>query len=435
VDQLLKNIEDIREDSYNTSFGTVKEVVGDNIVGTKLNVAVNDIVKIKNNNGESFLAMVIGFKNDDFYLNSFEELKNIRQYDKIYKIKNGLSIDFSEDLIGRVVNALGKPIDFKNDIISNKREVNISKKAIDPLKRSPINEVFSTGVKAIDGLLTSGKGQKIGIFAGSGVGKSTLLSMIVKNSEADIKIIGLVGERGREIPEFIEHNLNNDLTDTIVVAATSDESALMRKYASFTATTLAEEFRDQGKSVLLIIDSITRVAQAQREIGLSVGEPPAARGYPPSVFSLLPKVLERAGNNDKGSITAFYTVLIDADNTNDPIADQTRSILDGHIILDRKLTEQGLYPPINVLKSASRVISSVLTREEVNKTVIIRQYLSLLEENDALIKIGAYKPGTDRDLDKAMQLKSILIDFLKQNVNESYTFKDIINEVDRITQY
>jgi flagellum-specific ATP synthase len=369
---------------------------------------------------------------DDFFINVFEEIYNVQQHDKIFKEKNGLTIGFSSDLLGRVINTFGYPIDNRPDKIRVEREVPISKKAIEPLKRKSIDTVFSTGVKTIDGLLTVGRGQKVGIFAGSGVGKSTLLSMIVKNSDADIKIIALVGERGREVPEFLEHNLGNDLTNTIVVVATSDESALMRKYASMTATTLAEEFRDQGKNVLLIMDSITRVAQAQREIGLSIGEPPAARGYPPSVFSLLPKILERAGISEKGSVTAFYTVLIDADNTNEPVADQARSILDGHIILDRKFTEKGIYPPINVLKSASRVMSNIVEEDFLRRANKIRSYIALLEENETLLRIGAYKSGMDKELDTALMLKGSINQFLKQGTRESSSFSETKTIIENI---
>ncbi len=429
-----KNLKNLNINMNTIRFGTIKSIIGDNIVGTMLNVAINDIVKIKNKSGKEFLGMVIGLDNDDFFINTFEELYNVQQHDKIYKEKNGLSIGFSKDLVGRIVNTFGVPID-NGPKIRNTRDVGISRKAIAPLEREPIKDVFVTGVKAIDGFLTSGKGQKVGIFAGSGVGKSTLLSMIVKNSEADIKIIAMVGERGREVPEFIEHNLGGDLTNTILVVATSDESALMRKYAAMTATTLAEEFRDMGKDVLLIMDSITRVAQAQREIGLSIGEPPAARGYPPSVFSLLPKILERAGISKLGSITAFYTVLIDADNTNDPIADQSRSILDGHIILDRKLTERGIYPPINVLKSASRVMTNVVDTNYISGVNKLKNYLSLLEENELLLRLNTYKTGADPELDRAIALKVQLNDFLKQGVSQNSTFEGTIGMVNNLAKY
>lgn len=423
MENIKKDLDAMNVGMNTLRFGTIKSIIGDNIVGTKLNVAISDLVKIKNTKGAEFLGMVTGLDGDDFFINVFDEISDVQQHDKIYKTQEGLKVGFSEDLVGRVVNTFCEPIDGKGRIKFD-REVSINRKAISPLDRRPIKEVFATGVKVIDGLLTSGKGQKIGIFAGSGVGKSTLLSMIVKNSHADIKIIAMVGERGREVPEFIEHNLGNDLTDTILVVATSDESALMRKYAAMTATTLAEEFRDMGKDVLLIMDSVTRVAQAQREIGLSIGEPPAARGYPPSVFSLLPKILERAGINDKGSVTAFYTVLIDADNTNEPVADQTRSILDGHIILDRKLTERGLYPPVNVLKSASRVISSVLDDAMLERANTVRRYLSLLEENEIFIKLRQYTPGADPELDRAINIKSQINDFLKQGTGQASTFEE-----------
>jgi flagellum-specific ATP synthase len=272
-------------------------------------------------------------------------------------------------------------------------------------------------------MLTCGKGQKVGIFAGSGVGKSTLMGMIVKGCEAQIKVVALIGERGREIPEFIHYNLNNDLENTIIVTATSDESALMRKYGAFAAMAIAEFFRDKGHDVLLMMDSVTRFAMAQREIGLSSGEPPATRGYPPSVFALLPQLMERAGSNQKGTITAFFTVLVDGDDMTDPIADQSRSILDGHIVLTRELTEQGYYPPIDLLQSASRVIDKVITKEQYESCLRLKRVLSLLKENEVLIRVGAYKAGMDRELDQALSKKEQIRNFLTQTTDQLQDFE------------
>ena len=294
------------------------------------------------------------------------------------------------------------------------------------LERGIIDEKFATGVKSIDAMLTSGKGQKVGIFAGSGVGKSTLMGMIVRGCEAQIKVVALIGERGREIPEFIHYNLDNNLENTVIIAATSDESALMRKYGAFTAMAIAEFFRDKGHDVLLMMDSVTRFAMAQREIGLSTGEPPVSRGYPPSVFALLPQLMERAGNNKKGSITAFFTVLVDGDDMNDPIADQSRSILDGHIVLTRELTEQGFYPPINLLKSASRVMDKVVNKEHYNDFLKLKRVLSLIKENEVLVRVGAYKAGMDPELDNAMAKKEKIREFLTQDTQKIVGFNETV---------
>ena len=278
-------------------------------------------------------------------------------------------------------------------------------------------------------MLTCGKGQKVGIFAGSGVGKSTLMGMIVKGSQAQIKIIALIGERGREIPEFIHYNLDNNLENTVIVTATSDESSLMRKYGAFTAMAIAEFFRDKGHDVLLMMDSVTRFAMAQREIGLSTGEPPGRGGYPPSVFALLPQLMERAGGTPKGTITAFFTVLVDGDDMNDPIADQSRSILDGHIVLTRELTQQGFYPPIDLLQSASRVIDKVVSKEQYNSFLKLKRVLSLIKENEVLIRVGAYTKGMDAELDSALAKKDKIRNFLVQDTTSTYTYDEIINQL------
>ena len=283
-------------------------------------------------------------------------------------------------------------------------------------------------------MLTSGKGQKIGIFAGSGVGKSTLMGMVVKGCEAQIKVVALIGERGREIPEFIHYNLGNNLENTVIIAATSDESALMRKYGAFTAMAIAEFFRDKGHDVLLMMDSVTRFAMAQREIGLSTGEPPVSRGYPPSVFALLPQLMERAGNNSRGSITAFFTVLVDGDDLNDPIADQSRSILDDHIVLTRDLTEQGFYPPVNLLKSASRVMDKVIAKEHYNDFLKLKRVLSLIKENEVLVRVGAYKPGMDKELDDAMKRKDKIREFLTQSAQEKFEYNEIVSLLRKVLQ-
>ncbi len=425
LDALLDSI-DI--DNLIVPFGRIKHISATTITVTGLEVAVGDIVKIESNDlKHTVLGMVATIGDGEFTVVPFSFIEGFRADDKVYLQKEGLSVKCGYGLLGRVVNALGEPIDSKGKITDVEETSSMNKIAITPLERGVIDEKFSTGVKSIDTMLTCGKGQKVGIFAGSGVGKSTLMGMIVKGCEAQIKVIALIGERGREIPEFIHYNLGNKLDNTIIVTATSDESALMRKYGAFSAMAIAEFFRDKGHDVLLMMDSVTRFAMAQREIGLSTGEPPGRGGYTPSVFSLLPQLMERAGNNRKGSITAFFTVLVDGDDMSDPIADQSRSILDGHIVLTRELTEQGFYPPIDILKSASRVMDKVVSKEHFQHFLKLKRVLSLIKENEVLIRVGAYKPGMDKELDQALNKKEQLRTFLTQDLDETLTTDQINN--------
>jgi len=416
----------IKQKPLSRPFGYVKKVNQINIIGEKLNVSIGDLVKIKGEN--EILGMVTSVSEKDFIVTPFSFTEGIKINDKIYLDENGMKIPVGEGLLGRVVDPFMKPIDGKGPILY-KDKYPIMRKPISPLQRRIIKDVFSTGVKTIDGLLTCGKGQKLGIFAGSGVGKSTLMGMIVKGSKADIKVIALIGERGREIPEFIEHNLNGDLTNTVIIAATSDDSPLMRKYGAFSAMAVAEYFKDQNKDVLFIMDSVTRFAMAQREIGLALGEPPTSKGYPPSSIMILPQLMERAGaEKGKGSITAFFTVLVEGDDTSaDPIADQARSILDGHIILDRNLTDKGIYPPINILSSASRVMGNVVDKTHLQKAQKFKSLYSLFKENEVLIRIGAYQKGVDKELDEAIEKKEAMENFLKQSPDELFDFETIKN--------
>jgi len=411
-------------------FGRIVGISGTTVKAWGLEVAIGDIVKIESvAHLYTVLGMVATISGEDFTIIPFSFIDGFRIEDKVYLQKDGLTVPCGYGLLGRVVNALGEPIDEKGRIENLETNSSINKKALSPLERGIIDQKFSTGVKAIDSMLTCGKGQKVGIFAGSGVGKSTLMGMIVKGCEAQIKVIALIGERGREIPEFIHYNLENNLENTIIITATSDESALMRKYGAFTAMAIAEFFRDKGHDVLLMMDSVTRFAMAQREIGLSSGEPPATRGYPPSVFALLPQLMERAGSNSLGTITAFFTVLVDGDDMNDPIADQSRSILDGHIVLTRELTEQGYYPPIDPLQSASRVIDKVITNEQYSAFLKLKKVLALIKENEVLIRVGAYKAGMDRELDLALAQKDKIREFLTQSTQELQDFQTTINQL------
>ena len=433
------DIEDIlnKIDSTNLSipFGRIKNIATTTLTATGLEVAVGDIVKIESvQHLYTVLGMVASIDDKSFTIVPFSFIDGFRIQDKVYIQKDGLTVKCGYGLLGRVINALGEPIDNNGKITDLEENAAINKLSMPALERGIIDEKFATGVKAIDSMLTSGKGQKVGIFAGSGVGKSTLMGMIVKGCEAQIKVVALIGERGREIPEFIHYNLDNNLENTVIIAATSDESALMRKYGAFTAMAIAEFFRDKGHDVLLMMDSVTRFAMAQREIGLSTGEPPVSRGYPPSVFALLPQLMERAGNNAKGSITAFFTVLVDGDDMNDPIADQSRSILDGHIVLTRDLTEQGFYPPINLLKSASRVMDKVVTKEHYNDFLKLKRVLSLIKENEVLVRVGAYKPGMDPELDNAMAKKERIREFLTQDTQQIIGFNDTVAMFKKVLQ-
>jgi len=434
----MNNLEDILEHINSKNlfipFGRIVNITSASIVAIGLDVAIGDIVKIESvKNLYTVLGMVASIDVDHFTVIPFSFIDGFKIDDKVYLQKEGLSVKCGYGLLGRVINAIGEPIDDAGKITNIEENSAINKDTISPLDRGIIDQRFSTGVKAIDSMLTCGKGQKVGIFAGSGVGKSTLMGMIVKGCEAQIKVIALVGERGREIPEFIHYNLGNNLENTVIVTATSDESSLMRKYAAFTAMAIAEFFRDKGHDVLLMMDSVTRFAMAQREIGLSTGEPPTQRGYPPSVFALLPQLMERAGSNKLGTITAFFTVLVDGDDLSDPIADQSRSILDGHIVLTRKLTEQGFYPPIDLLQSASRIIDKVISVEQYQRFLKLKRVISLIDENEVLLRIGAYKKGMDKELDDALLRKEKIKKFLTQGTDELYSYESTVKGLMEVT--
>jgi len=431
IDNFLNSIE---MDNLIVPFGRIHRINSTTIVASGLTVAIGDVVKIESEKHlYTVLGMVASITGDEFTVVPFSFIDGFRIHDKVYLQHDGLNVKCGYGLLGRVINALGEPIDDKGKITNLDTTSPINKESISPLKRGIIDQKFSTGVKAIDSMLTCGKGQKVGIFAGSGVGKSTLMGMIVKGCEAQIKVIALIGERGREIPEFIHYNLGNNLENTIIVTATSDESSLMRKYGAFTAMAIAEYFRDKGHDVLLMMDSVTRFAMAQREIGLSTKEPPGRGGYPASVFALLPQLMERAGANENGTITAFFTVLVDGDDMNDPIADQSRSILDGHIVLTRELTEQGFYPPIDLLQSASRVIDKVIDKDHYNRFLKLKRVLSLIKENEVLIRVGAYQKGNDKELDKALEKKDKIREFLVQGTENTFTYDEIIKQLQGVT--
>ncbi|HEG2581953.1 TPA: flagellar protein export ATPase FliI [Campylobacter lari] len=419
----------IASQSLASVFGQITKISSTSIEINGLKTSIGDIIKIVSSEDESkeAMAMVVEVDENLSYLSPFGFVEGFKIGDRAFINDAGMQIGVSDELLGRVVDPFMRPKDGKGSIEASKF-MPIMRAPIDAMKRGLIEEVFPVGVKTIDALLTCGVGQKLGIFAGSGVGKSTLMGMIVKNSKAPIKVIALIGERGREIPEFIQKNLGGKLDDTVIIVATSDDSALMRKYGAFCAMSVAEYFKEQGKDVLFIMDSVTRFAMAQREIGLALGEPPTTKGYPPSVLSLLPQLMERAGKEEgKGTITAFFTVLVDGDDMSDPIADQSRSILDGHIVLSRELTDFGIYPPINIQNSASRVMGDIISDEHKLAARKFKRLNSLLKENEVLLRIGAYQKGADKELDQAIAKKDFMQQFLSQNPEESFEFEDTIN--------
>ncbi|CAM2961822.1 flagellar protein export ATPase FliI [Helicobacter burdigaliensis] len=410
------------------TFGLIMRVDQGFLVANGLSPSIGDIVKIVGEYGAS-LGMVTSLEEGSFKITPFSFIEGTKVGDKVYLNTKGLQLPVGPELLGRVINPMGEPIDGKGELRAQ-GAMPIIRAPIAAMKRGMIDEVFSVGVKSIDGLLTCGKGQKLGIFAGSGVGKSTLMGMIVRGASAKIKVIALIGERGREVPEFVEKNLGGDLTDTVLIVATSDDSPLMRKYGAFAAMSVAEYFKVKGEDVLFMMDSVTRFAMAQREIGLALGEPPTSKGYPPSVLTLLPQLMERAGKEEgHGSITAYFTVLVEGDDMSDPIADQSRSILDGHIVLDRSLTDFGIYPPINILNSASRLMGDVANKEHIEAARKFRRLYSMLKENEVLIRIGAYQMGNDKDLDEAISKKEAMENYLKQNYDEALPFEESVKRL------
>ncbi len=386
------------------------------------------------NNLEPVLAEVVGFKEDKILLMPLGDMEGIASGSKVVASGKTLRVNVGEELIGRIIDGLGNPIDGKGPIKTEKTYP-VSNYPPNPLEREIISEPLSFGIKAIDGLLTCGKGQRIGIFAGSGVGKSTLMGMVSRNSSADINVIGLIGERGREVREFIEKDLKEEgLKKSVVVVVTSDQPALIRVKGALVTTAIAEYFRDNGNDVMLLMDSLTRFAMAQREIGLAIGEPPVTRGFTPSVFAAMPKLLERAGTSSRGTITGLYTVLVDGDDFNEPVTDTVRGIIDGHIILSRKLANQNHYPAMDVLASVSRVMPSIIEKEHLNMANAIKDIMATYRESEDLINIGAYKMGSNRKIDVAIQLKEDIDKLLKQEVLEIYPFEETISMMKEIYQ-
>ena len=416
---ILQNMQRVRY------IGLVTKIVGMSVESKGPQVKIGEVCYIYTIGGENrVFSQVIGFNDERVFLMPFGDMEGIAPGSKVYSTGVELSVNVTNLLLGRIVNGLGQPIDQKGKIPQNLLYT-VDHDPPNPLYRKKIREPLSLGIKAIDGLLSVGKGQRIGIFAGSGVGKSTLLGMIARNTKADINVICLIGERGREVREFIDSDLGPEgLERSVIVVATSDRPALERVTAAQVATAIAEFFRNQGKDVMLMMDSLTRFSMAQREVGLAVGEPPVARGYTPSVYSKLPRLLERAGTSDQGTITALYTVLVDGDDMNEPIADTVRGILDGHIVLSRAMANKAHYPAIDVLQSISRVMPLITDENQVKDAMHIKELIATYRDSEDLINIGAYASGSNPKIDLAIEKQAGINDFLKQGVNEKTTFDD-----------
>jgi flagellar protein export ATPase FliI len=416
--------------------GRVKEVVGLVARASVPEAWIGELCEIRNpRSSVPVKAEVVGFQGGDALLMPLGELTNIGLSSDVIPLGHGLTVPVGEGLLGRVLNGLGEPMDVatKGPLTNCPRQYPVAGHPPDPLQRQRVTKPLSIGVRAIDSLLTCGEGQRVGLFAAAGVGKSTLLGMIARNTEAEVNVIALIGERGREVRDFLEHDLGAEgMKRSVVVCATSDKSSLVRLKGAYVATAIAEYFRDQGRKVMLMMDSVTRFARAQREVGLACGEPPARAGYTPSVFAELPKLLERAGNSDKGSITAFYTVLVAGDDMNEPVADEVRSILDGHIILSREMAAREHYPAIHVLESVSRVMRAVAEAGHVRAANAMRESLAIYEKSRDLILLGAYEKGSDPRVDFAIQKIGEIEAFLKQKTSENAAFSETAERLIRM---
>ena len=420
---------DLFNRSYEKQLGKVVKVVGLTIESIGPYANLNDLCLIVSQNKQhSIMAEVVGFRDDRILLMPYHNVEGIGVGSTVETTHEPLKVFVGDDLLGKTLDGLGNPFD--EQLLNCTSTYSVEAAPPDPMTRKIIDEVLPLGVRAVDGLITVGKGQRIGIFAGSGVGKSTLLGMFARNTKADINVIALIGERGREVREFIERDLGEEgMRRSVVVVATSDKPALIRNKAAKTATCIAEYFRDQGKDVLLMMDSLTRFSMAQREIGLASGEPPVSRGYPPSVYAEMPKLLERAGNADTGSITGLYTVLVDGDDFNEPITDTARGILDGHIMLTRKLANKNHYPAIDVLQSISRVMSHIVSKEHKVAAGKLKNIMATYQDAEDIINIGAYKPGSNKAIDFAISKIDAVNHFLQQDVDEKIAYETVVEQL------
>ena len=433
IENLKETLKEFENDVFPRAKGRIIRITGLTMesVGPS-DVFLSEVCRIRVRDGER-LAEIVGFNDSNVLLMPLEDMTGISPGCEVIGTKKKLNVPVGMNLLSRVIDGLGRPIDGKGDV-KPEGYYPLENESPNPLLRKRITQPIQTGIKAIDGFITLGKGQRIGIFSGSGVGKSTLLGMIARNTSADVNVIALIGERGREVREFIERDLGDGLKKSVVVVSTSDQPALIRVKALYTATAIAEYFRDEGMDVMLMVDSLTRWAMAQREVGLSIGEPPTTRGYTPSVFAGLPKLLERAGNSDKGSITAIYTVLVEADDFNEPISDTVRSIVDGHVILSRRLAESNHYPPIDILMSVSRLMIEVVDEDHLKSANRIREVLSIYNDMRDLIEVGAYKKGTDPKIDTAIDMHDEIMDFLKQGIFEKSSFEETVERMKEISE-
>lgn len=412
--------------------GRVSQVVGLVIEANLTDGTLGELCEIHTRSGDVIRAEIVGFRGDKVLLMPLDETVGISPGNRVSRSPLPLSVLVGPELLGRILDGLGNPIDGKGPI-NAKNRYHVYNAPPHPLKRQRIREVLTTGIRAIDGLVTVGKGQRVGIFSGSGVGKSVLLGMIARYTNADVNVIALIGERGREVREFIERDLGEEgLKHSIVIVATSDQAAMVRIKGTLIATSIAEYFRDQGKDVILLMDSLTRVAMAQREIGLASGEPPTTKGYTPSVFAMLPRMLERAGTNQVGSITGLYAVLVESDDMDEPISDASRATLDGHIILSRKMSTKGHYPAIDVLESISRLKNEVTSVEQNKYTQKILEMLANYQDSEDLINIGAYVSGSNPKVDLAIKNIDAINQFLLQDMNESSSFEATLSDLKKI---
>ena len=433
------NLERYKNVIYRTepkkSVGKVIQIVGLIIEADGTLGKISDLCYIFNSpDSKPFMAEIVGFREDRILLMPLGAIDGLKIGATVINTENPMKIEVGYQLIGRVLDGLGKPIDGLGEIHSD-ISYSTHGEIINPLNRRLIRESLSLGIKSIDAFVTLGKGQRMGIFAGSGVGKSTTLAMMAKNTSADLNVIALIGERGREVREFIDTTLGEEgMSRSIVVVATSEQPALVKIKAAFVAIAIAEYFRDEGKDVLFMLDSVTRIAMAQREVGLAVGEPPATRGYTPSVFALMPKILERAGSNEKGTISGLYTVLVEGDDFNEPVSDTVRSILDGHIMLSRDLAHKNHYPAVDVLQSISRVMNDVVTPEHKDAAAKLRNILAIYRKNEDLINIGAYVKGSNKLVDKAIEMIDEINDFLTQSVDYKADYNETVKKLIEISR-
>ena len=413
--------------------GHVQEVIGTLIRAVVPNVRIGELCILRNpGKKHSIMAEVVGLDNRQVLLTPLGDMIGISNRTEVYPTGHSHQVPVGNATLGRVLDGLGRPFT-GDEPLETSEYYDVFRSPPDPMTRKMIDKPLSLGIKVLDGLLTCGEGQRMGIFAAAGGGKSTLLSMLVRNSSADVTVLALIGERGREVREFIERDIGKEgIKRSVVVVSTSDRPSMERVKAAYVATSIAEYFRDQGKKVLLMMDSVTRFARAQREIGLAAGEPPTRRGFPPSVFSTLPQLMERAGQSSKGSITALYTVLVEGDDMTEPIADETRSILDGHIILSRKLAQANHYPAIDVLASVSRVMTAIVPQEHNDAAGRIRELLSKFEDVELLVKIGEYKRGSDEVADEAVEKIENIREFLKQGTDEIVEFDDTVSMMEEL---